>query len=125
MRYLKRFTYFFHLLLLIANIILISDDYIPDNSIKQGKFQQQDKRELTSLNLYRGDLHGEIEVEIEDGHDGFGGSEYLLDEDYEVNYCILFLFYKVTMNVMQSIGGAMITGPTSSSSSSLIVRPIL
>jgi hypothetical protein len=74
--------------------------------------------------LYRGDLHGEIEVEIEDGHDGFGGSEYLLDEDYEVNYCILFLFYKITMNVMQSIGGAMITGPTSSSSSSLIVSPI-
>jgi len=33
MRYLKWFTYFFHLFLLIVNIILISDDYIPDNSL--------------------------------------------------------------------------------------------
>ena len=64
-RYLKRSTYFFHAFLLIANIILILDDYIPDNSIKQGKFQQQDKRELTSLKLYGGGLHGEKEGEIE------------------------------------------------------------
>ena len=60
MRYLNRFPYFFHLFLLI----LISDDYIPDNSIKKGKFQQQDKRELTSWNLYGGGLHSEIEGEM-------------------------------------------------------------
>ena len=87
----KTIHLFFPFISADCNIILISDEYIPDNSIKQGKFQQQDKRELTSLNLYGGGLHGEIEGEIENGSDDFGGDEYFLDDDYEVNYCILFL----------------------------------